>query len=292
MIQSKQTLPITLLVGTALSLGLAALMFFELQERKHLGKISTAGETLLAELNPSELDDTAALQEISDPFLSVKSGKPESCTWNGLNGLGFARNCITAESIYVSVLPGELDWLALIETPEKITHITLNYIEAENIDVLQRFPNLKDLEIRESEIPNLDVLAELTGLIALRLSGTFPGDIEQLSQMKNLMYLELNGFLVDDLTPLAELDQLYGLTLIDVGLSDLSPLAGLPGLRQLRLKEANSFNSAQDNVSLAPLIGISTLNSLGLAGTRTSDLEAFKAMRDDVRFQQGDNWRP
>jgi Leucine-rich repeat (LRR) protein len=107
------------------------------------------------------------------------------------------------------------------------TLVILGAKTIDGLELLDRIPNFRTLELNAGEFRDISGLSHLTSLTKLVLSqDTNISDISSLSALTNLSDLGLSGA-VTDLTPLENLKGITGLGLETPGLHDLSPIRGL-----------------------------------------------------------------
>lgn len=148
-----------------------------------------------------------------------------------------------------------------------LTDLNLARNQIEDVTPLAALRTLTSLDLYGNPVRDVAPLAELRGLIRLRVgSGVRLDNLEALSGLTMLARLELLDNAVADLRALAPLTQLTRLAVQNnPHLSDLAPLAGLLNLEILEL----GLTAVSD---LSALGALPRLTTLGLAGTRVSDL--------------------
>ena len=133
----------------------------------------------------------------------------------------------------------------------------LYYPEPEELEPLQRLPNLRVLTANECGIDDVSKIGKLTTLETLELFDNIIEDLTPLAGLSNLRTLDVSWNYINDIAPLAGLSNLHTL---DIGLNqigDLSPLAGLTNLCTLNISE----NPVED---LSPLYALTNLEELYL----------------------------
>jgi internalin A len=130
---------------------------------------------------------------------------------------------------------------------------------------LHRFPGLKWLSLRGSDVGDLGPVAGLSSLQSLDCSDTPVSDLGPVAGLSSLQSLDCSSTPVSDLGPVAGLSSLQSLHCVMTQVSDLGPVAGLSSLQSLHC----SYTQVSD---LGPVAGLSSLQSLDCSDTQVSDL--------------------
>ncbi len=172
--------------------------------------------------------------------------------------------------------------------------------EISNIEGLQYFENLEELNIvnnsiidlsplgglenlyyldmsDNTQITDISVISDLPGLTDIRLANN--ANIEDLSPLAShvgLVYLNLSGIGISDINMLSDFQYLAHLKLDSNNITDLSPLANITSLVELSIKD-NSITNIKD------LKGLVNLRILYLAGNEgLTDFSPTKAFYNNL----------
>lgn len=140
-----------------------------------------------------------------------------------------------------------------------------------DLNGLECFKNLENLELNFHSITDLTPLAGLTSLRSLGLGGNPISDLTPLSGLTNLQSLALFNCQAEDYGPLANLVNLESLYLEYSSISDLTPLSGLMNLQRLSL-----VDTLVSDVS--PISGLTNLISLSLSGCSIDDYTPLSSL--------------
>lgn len=166
-----------------------------------------------------------------------------------------------AEAEAVKELKLSIDWQ---QEPVEGTQI-------KDINGLENFKNLENLELHFHAISDISPLAGLTKLRSLSLGGNPVADIEPLSGLTNLGFLTLFNCRAQDYSPLAKLTHLSTLLMEYSTISDVKVLSGLTELSWLTLA-----NTQVSDVS--PLSSLVKLEKLKLEGCPITDYSPLAAI--------------
>ena len=150
-----------------------------------------------------------------------------------------------AEAEAVTELKLGIDWQ---QEPVEGTQI-------KDINGLESFTNLENLEVSFHAISDISPLAGLTKLRSLSLGGNPVADIEPLSGLTNLGFLTLFNCQAQDYNPLAKLTGLGALLLEYSTISDVKMLSGLTNLTWLNL----AHTQVSDVSPLSTLVNLEKL---------------------------------
>ena len=141
--------------------------------------------------------------------------------------------------------------------------IGLNLMGVEPIDInrLQKFTQLQELNLSFCSISDLSPLIKLTRLRQLIIDRTFITDLSQISLLTGLQELGLCGNYAVDLSPLAQLHNLEWLGLSVSPIEDITPLSSIVSLKQLFI----DHTAISD---LSPLIHLPNLELLDIRGVK------------------------
>ena len=166
-----------------------------------------------------------------------------------------------AEAEAVKELKLSIDWQ---QEPVEGTQI-------KDINGLENFKNLENLELHFHAISDISPLAGLTKLRSLSLGGNPVADIEPLSGLTNLGFLTLFNCRAQDYSPLVKLTHLSTLLMEYSTISDVKVLSGLTELSWLTLA-----NTQVSDVS--PLSSLVKLEKLKLEGCPITDYSPLAAI--------------
>ena len=142
-----------------------------------------------------------------------------------------------------------------------------------DIQGLQYFINLRELDAGFNDIGDLAPLAGLTELKRLNLGGTSVTDISVLAGLNNLEELTLFGCRISDIGALSGLEDLRSLHLGGLRIGDISALAGLAQMDCLYLNDC----AIED---IGPLAGMTNLSRIDLSNNYVSDLTPLAGMKN------------
>ncbi len=156
---------------------------------------------------------------------------------------------------------GQVDLEPLTRLPALETLALGKKLRPKSLDVLERLPALRSLEI--DRIPDLDL--QLTDLTV----GDAGKDLRGLARFPQLSYVSFYKGTARDLKPLAALEELQGLSLGALPVSDLRPLAALRDLAWVRLDGNKTVKT------LAGLENKKKLQSVDASLSRVQDISAL-----------------
>ena len=179
---------------------------------------------------------------------------------------------------------------------ESVTNIELNVgegnssIEVINLEGIEKFKNLKKLEIESTKITDISVLSSLTNLEELYIYGSYQikdysrstskrniKDLTTISKLTNLKKLALSGYNISTISSLSTLTKLTELDLMDNRIKDIAPISKLANLQTLHL----DFNEISD---ISILSKLSNLKDLSLGGNKIDDLTALIGLKKLENF--------
>lgn len=146
-----------------------------------------------------------------------------------------------------------------------------------DISILEHFPSLEVLELRDNYIREIDVLGNLENLRVLDISQNpiHQGDIGILSKLSRLAELNLRECDVSDLTPLKQLTELTYLNIhSNSRIASLAPLQGLTTLETLIMRDV----PIGDDIRY--LSGMTRLNRLNIRNSGISDVTVLATLMD------------
>ena len=153
-----------------------------------------------------------------------------------------------------------------------VRSLDLSGTQVANLEPLKGLSSLQSLNLERTQVANLEPLKGLSSLQSLNLERTQVANLEPLKGLSSLQSLNLWGTQVANLEPLKGLSSsLQSLNLSGTQVANLEPLKGLSSLQSLNLWETQVVN-------LEPLKGLSSLQSLNLSGTQVANLEPLKGL--------------
>jgi len=144
-------------------------------------------------------------------------------------------------------------------------NLNLSGCKSADLRSLKLWPDLKHLDIRNTQVNNLQPLEDFTQLEELLFDSTHVSDLSVLTKLTELKMLSCSNTAVASLTPLEGLLKLESLYLDNSQVTDLAPIAGL-----VKLKRLNIDNTQVTD--LAPLAGLLKLERLQISETQVIDL--------------------
>lgn len=163
---------------------------------------------------------------------------------------------------------GQLSHISALANLQEL-YITGTTVNAEELPIIGRLPNLKKLTLSGcslSTIAGLDVARTLT---YLDLSNNAIRNITPLSGLTNLQELHMARNALNDLSALSALSSLAVLDVSHNGLTTLSPITSISGIQEIKA----------DNNTLGELIGfqqLTALEKLSLANNTIADITPLR----------------
>lgn len=155
---------------------------------------------------------------------------------------------------------------ALDNGGQEITQsLNLSGCKSADLRPLKLWPDLKYLDISNTQVNNLRPLEDFTQLEKLVLDSTHVSDFAVLTKLTELKMLSCSNTAVANLTPLEGLLKLEHLYLDNSQVTDLSPLAGLVKIKILNIDKTQVAD-------LTPLMGLLELERLHISKTQVIDL--------------------
>lgn len=148
----------------------------------------------------------------------------------------------------------------------KLRNLALRNKGIRNIEPLQHFANLVQLDLSENQISDASPLRHLKKLQQLNLSRNELVGVEGLDACTSLTNLDILGNRIPDLSPLAGMTQLVALTAGENPLVDVGPLSELTQLKHLNV-------NASGVTDISSLTKLTQLNSAYLNSTRIQSIE-------------------
>lgn len=139
------------------------------------------------------------------------------------------------------------------------------------LEGLDKFTELKTLNLPDNQLTDLSPLKEVRKLEILRLGGNGILDLSPLSAHSALRTLDLKNNKITGIAPLADCIHLKTLDLSGNSISVITPLAACSELTELDLDN----NAVTD---LSPLASLTSLKTLRLENNRISDLSALYSL--------------
>ncbi len=177
-----------------------------------------------------------------------------------------------------------------------IRYFTLRNKELCDIKILEKFTNLKTLDIIEIHYPSnkipkwmkilaklgiydlsgrnaidLSPLKKMSNLQRLQIGRTYIKNIKPLEGLTNLEHISLNGSRISDIEPIKGLKNLQILSLFETNITDLKPIKELTNLQSLNIADTQVTD-------FQPLAELTNLRDLSLQRTPIIDLEPIKGM--------------
>ena len=157
--------------------------------------------------------------------------------------------------------------------------------EVSNLGGIEKFTNLKKLEIESTKISDISVISNLTNLEELYIYGNYLikdfsrvtsnqniKDITPITKLVNLKKLALSGYNISNISSLSTLTKLTELDLIDNKIKDITPISKLTNLQKLYL----TLNEISDITTLSNL---TNLEELQIGGNQIDDLTALLGLK-------------
>ena len=183
--------------------------------------------------------------------------------------------------------------------------LTLTSLDAsshgiENLDGLENFPNLIELNLGNNRIGNADVLGRLTNLQWLDLGNNSITDIRPLGKLRGLQWLNLRDNPIGDITPLSKLKNLKWLGLMGALISEIASDPNSPWLSgggegtllDIWQSFSGSFTNLRDQNNLPPQPYWEGGNFLDNTGTLNefwqTRLDLWNQTLGDIRSLAGD----
>lgn len=190
-----------------------------------------------------------------------------------------ASNSLTYVDALMNVWDPELNQCLLSASNGKTYAHELTQLHCYNGDIqdlqgLEQFTAITDLELSGSSFTDMTAVASLTGLQSFAMIGNTTSDISALSGLTSLTNVRMHNNQISDVSPLANLPALTFLMLGNNPISDASPLSNLTQLEYLSMDftQINNVDFAQSlsslyhlNIShnnIANINGISGLDAL------------------------------
>ena len=151
-----------------------------------------------------------------------------------------------------------------------------------NIMTLEKFTQLKYLDLRSNNLSDLSPLKNLKYLNELNLWNNKAADLSPLKNLKELRKLYLENNQITELSPLKDLKYLKCLYLYENNVADISSLQYLKNLNELNLWN----NHVSD---LSPLKELKNLTHLWLNNNNVSELSPLKELKNLVMLDLSDN---
>ena len=174
---------------------------------------------------------------------------------------------------------------------ESVTSLQLNVGEDEtssevsNLEGIEKFTNLRTLEIESTKINDISVLSNLTNLEELHIYGDYKikdfsrvtsnqsiKDLTPISKLTKLNKLTLSGYNISDISFLSTLTKLTELDLMNNKIKDITPISKLTSLQKLYL----SLNEISD---ISALSSLTNLEELDISGNQINDLTALSGLK-------------
>lgn len=132
--------------------------------------------------------------------------------------------------LYADNVPAD-DYGKLMTT--KIEHIRLSHAPKDKLKDLLLLPNLKAIDLIESEIESIEEIEFLSSVIHLSLSGNKIMSLKGIEKFQNLQFLDLSRNPFEDGEPLKHLKKLSVLDICATSLKDYAFLKEMSGLTDL-----------------------------------------------------------
>lgn len=158
---------------------------------------------------------------------------------------------------------------------EEVDDILCNYKNIDDINGVENFIYLTNLNLENNNIESITPLANLPSLVMLALSGNLITDISSISGLTSLNELWLPFNNISDITPLAALTTLNILYLRSNFIVDITSLTALKNLTELSL----SFNDISAIPSFAENTSLELLYLTGNEITDITPLSAFPKLK-------------
>ena len=177
---------------------------------------------------------------------------------------------------------------------ENIKSLSARVRGISNIDALQFFTALEDIDLYGNRITDLTPLSNLTALKKLNIGKNFnvltavnPGqtglDITPLKGLAMLEELDVSDNMVTNIDALKSLSSLKKLVATKNRLSDISALSNCLSLKYVDVSYnygINADNTERGIVDLTPLFGIKTLETLNASWNLIEDITGIEALEN------------
>ncbi|MDD5053656.1 MAG: leucine-rich repeat domain-containing protein [Sulfuricurvum sp.] len=173
-----------------------------------------------------------------------------------------------------------------------------------SVSLLQYFPNLEIIDVRNNRIEDITPLAKVTNLKALNISYNSIIDLKPLSSLKKLERIDIHNDQIIDITPLESIHSLQSISLYGNGISDIISLAKLPNLQELSVHSDNLCNVCDLNTStrlkvlnltgntqlstIACLQGLKNIEELNIANTKITSIDVVSNYQKLLSFNGND----
>ncbi|MBL0233788.1 MAG: hypothetical protein IPQ08_08985 [Chitinophagaceae bacterium] len=157
------------------------------------------------------------------------------------------------------------------ENYKSIEFLVIDNLDLDNISLLEKFQNIKQLKASHNKIDSITPLKKFANFSSLDLSGNLVSNIEPLSKFLNLRYLDLCTNLVFDAKPLTELENLWTLDIQSNKIDYLNDFSKLQVLQELYIGN-NKIKSLHGLVKLKELKKL----NLGLNPLPNEELVSIK----------------
>lgn len=152
--------------------------------------------------------------------------------------------------------------------------------QIENLNGLEKFVNLEELNLSGNAITNMETLTQLTKLVSLNMSANNLNDesgntLNTISELVGLTTLNLANTKIDNLNALAKLNKLENLILSGNQINDFSPIVGFSTIKKLDVSNNSSFVTLG---SIASMFNIKELNISYTGLTNLSGIESFNGI--------------
>ena len=156
----------------------------------------------------------------------------------------------------------------------------------QHLDGLEKFTNLKKLDLFKNNISDLTPLKDLTSLEILDLSENKITSIQSLEKLTNLKALDISNASIRDWSPLNKL-QLNCLYLDSCNIKDLKPLESLFE----HLNNNLVYLSLMDNLitDIAPLSKLTNLKNIDLCDNQITDISPLQALSNPASVYLSSN---
>ncbi|CAL6025186.1 F5/8_type C domain-containing protein [Hexamita inflata] len=166
-----------------------------------------------------------------------------------------------ASQCNIENLEGIQNWMQLQD-------LNLLFNNLKNIDQLKTLTNLTQLALQHNQITNIEPLAKLCNLQKLNVSENKIENLEPLMDLVNLVDLRLFENKISDISVLSKLKNLIVLNLRNNKISKIDVLESLTSITELRLQA----NLIQD---ISPISNLKNMSKLFLTSNQISNIESL-----------------
>lgn len=160
---------------------------------------------------------------------------------------------------------------------EKLTLQGASGYKIANLNGIERFANLKELDVSGNAITNMETVSQITTLTNLNmsrnnLSVTNSGVLSTIQQLTNLTDLNLANTQLDSVGILSSLVNLESLNIAGNQFNDLTPISNLTSIKKLDLSNNRSIET------IATVVSLEGMKELNISNTGITTLHGVQNM--------------